>query len=69
MTPTSACNVSCNMPVRQLVSCHRYGSWVSATDGEAEDEAMIDAQQATAPKKEEGEEEHSMIREAAIGKG
>lgn len=43
---------------------------MSATEedgGEAQDEEMPDAQQPVAPKEEE--QEQSMIREAAIGKG
>ena len=48
----------------------RHGGWVSATEGdgaEEQDEEMVEAQPSTAPKEEE--EEQSMIREAAIGKG
>ena len=43
---------------------------MSATEGdgaEEQDEEMVEAQPSTAPKEEE--EEQSMIREAAIGKG
>ena len=52
-----------------MAVAHRWGSWVSATEEEAEgqDEEMPDAPPKVAPKEEEQEE--SMIREAAIGKG
>ncbi len=53
-----------------MASARRYGSWVSATedaDAQEQDEEMADAQQRSAPKEEE--QEQSMIREAAIGKG
>ncbi|KAL3145439.1 hypothetical protein ABBQ38_001683 [Trebouxia sp. C0009 RCD-2024] len=47
----------------------KWGSWVSATEeeGEAQDEEMPDAPSRAEPKQEE--QEDSMIREAAIGKG
>lgn len=65
MLPLFFCHVS-----SEAFCKYRMGSWVSATeDGEAEDqdEDMVDAQPSTAPKAEE--QEQSMIREAAIGKG
>lgn len=56
------------LPYRLSVA-HRWGSWVSATEeeGEAQDEEMPDAPSRAEPKQEE--QEDSMIREAAIGKG
>ena len=59
----------CSKLHQQCFGC-RTGSWVAATEeGEAEDqdEEMVDAQPSSDPAAEE--QEHSMIREAAIGKG